>query len=114
MQDVAALSTGMQKLAAAMNKNKEGVARNRAQGDSPRAPDREEDVEGSRLREPCASGACADKYARLRARLANLDNYELLHVDDAMMGINVLSSHSVKKHARDSFSTGLAIPEAAL
>ena len=82
MSDVAVLADGMEKLAAAMTKTAAANRAGRQQAEPPRAPDREEDVEGSGLKEASGPGGCADKYVVLRARLAKLADYELLHLDD--------------------------------
>ena len=114
MRDLEALAEGMDKLAAAMVKNTEAVRAARAAKEPPHAPDREEDVKDSRVEEPCASDACAIKYATLRSRLAKLGDYELLVLDDNIMGVSASSTANVKKHVRRAFIDDLAIPEAAV
>ena len=114
MTDVAALASGMERLVEAMDKRNAAMQATHRRSEPPRAPDREEDVDGSGLREPCASGGCDAKYAVLRGRLSQLAAYELLVIDDGLMGVDSASSRAVKFHARGAFLSGLAIPEAAV
>ena len=114
MQDVAALVDGMEKLAAAMVKKSAADRKARADPVPPRAPDREEDVEGSRPIEPCAPEAALERYDLLRARLAKLKDYELLLLDDALMGVNAASTVNVMSKARQAFREDLKLPGTGL
>ena len=114
MSDLSALADGMEKLAAAMVKNAAAKRTERKQTEPPRAPDREDDVEGSGLRAACGPGECDAMYDALRSKLAKLDNYELLLLDDRIMGVDPASKYNVKSRARSAFRDNLKIPESAL
>ena len=115
MSDVSTLASGMEKLAEVMTKDAAAKKAQRKKSEAPRAPDREEDVEGSGLKEPCPPEAVCDAmYAVLRARLGNLDDYKPLALDDGIMGIDLTSSRNIKSRAREAFRSNLAIPETAV
>ena len=114
MRDLEALAGGMEKLVTAMDKNKNAVKVSRDTQEQARAPEHEEDVRESELKEPSAPGACPKKYDMLRLKLEKLDDYAVVVLDDNIMGVNPLSTSMVKRNTRRAYLKGLAIPEAAL
>ena len=77
-----------------------------------RNPQREEYLEGSGLREQREHND--PLFDTLRQSLAQLDDYEMLLVDDALMGISEGSSAAVKTHRRTDFRRKLGLRETAV
>ena len=69
-------------------------------------------MEGSGLREQREHND--PLFDTLRQSLAQLDDYEMLLVDDALMGISEGSSAAVKTHRRTDFRRKLGLRETAV
>ena len=112
MQVVASIVLELDKLSQVLTVAAEAKDIARARTEPARNPQREEDLEGSGLREQREHND--PLFDTLRQSLAQLDDYEMLLVDDALMGISEGSSAAVKTHRRTDFRRKLGLRETAV